>query len=670
MCGLAGIVAAEGARPDRDAVGRMARALRHRGPDGYGFLFEGRVGLAHVRLSIIDPAGGAQPLSNEDGSVWLVCNGEIYNFVELRGELEARGHRFRTRSDTEVVVHAWEEWGPDALHRLNGEFAFALRDRRDDSVVLARDRFGIRPLFHAERGGVLIFASEVKGILAAGLVEAEPSLEGIDEVCTFWAARPPRTTFRDVWSLEPGCWARWRNGRLTRRRWYTLAFPPQGVDDSSALGDQMERLDALMRSAVDLRLRSDVPVGGYLSGGLDSSITAALAQSRTGTLNTFSVTFRDPALDESAFQLRMAEALGTDHRTLRVETEDVARVFPQVVRHAETPVVRASPAPLFRLSEATRQAGIKVVLTGEGADEVFLGYDLFKETLVRRFCLRDPDSESRPLLFGRLYPYLDARGRRGAFWPRFFLSAGSPDDPLFSHMPRFLLTSRTKEFYTPGMRDAVPEDGALERAREDLPPDFERWSALDRAAWLEFDTLLGAYLLSSQGDRMSMAHGVEGRVPFLDHRLFEFAASLPARSKLTGLRDKVLLRRWARGLLPPEVAARPKQPYRAPDAPAFFGPAEPEYVDELLSAPSLEEAGIFDARAVRGLVRRCRAGRIRGFRTNQALVTILSTQLWHRDFVRNGAAWRRLEPLPLEGADVAVHDPAPSSPILLGGPAW
>ena len=613
----------------------MAAALHHRGPDGYGLFTGRRVGLAHTRLSIIDPAGGAQPLSNEDGTVLVVFNGEVYNYVELRAELQARGHTFRSSSDTEVLVHAWEEWGESMLDRLNGQWAFAIYDRRDDSLFLARDRFGIHPLFYTSKGGSLAFASEIKALFASGEVEAKVDAQGLDEVFTFWGARAPRTAFHDVLQLEPGTFARWRDGGLTIGRYYRLDYQPERLESPDAL----EQLDDLMRSGVNLRMRADVPVGAYLSGGLDSSITCALAAEQSPyDLRTFSVTFQDPALDESTFQMELAKELGSVHSVEHIDGQAIAEIFPEVVRHTETPLVRTGPAPLYLLSKLTQEKGIRVVLTGEGADEVFLGYDIFKETAVRQFCLRQPDSQWRPALFDRLYPYLGGGG--GDFWRRFFLTAGSPDDPLFSHMPRFLITSRIKDFYAAGTRAELEGFDAVGQLRDELPADFGKWSALGRAAYLEMVTLLPSYLLSSQGERMAMANSVEGRFPFLDHRLFEYAAALPDRSKLRGLREKDILRRGAREIVPPSLANRPKQPYRAPDVPAFFGESEPEYVSELLSTEALVRTGIFDPRAVEGLVRRCRSGRATGFRENQALVAILSTQLWHQEFMQGPGDWK------------------------------
>jgi asparagine synthase (glutamine-hydrolysing) len=651
VCGIAGVASSEPQGVSPELLARMAAVLRHRGPDGYGYYAGARVGLAHVRLSVIDLAGGAQPLANEDGRVLVTYNGEVYNYRELREELLAAGHEFRTESDTEVLVHAYEQWGEEMLGRLNGQFAFAIYDRRSETVFLARDRFGVRPLHYAERAGTLYFASEIKALFATGEIPAEPDYGALDEVFTFWAARPPRTPFAGVRALEPGCYAIWREGWLRVRRYYALDYPEAATEGPGALADN----DALLRTGVDLRMRADVPVGGYLSGGLDSGITCALAAAMSPhDLRTFSVTFDDPLFDESAAQQDMARSLRTQHTIQPIHGRgEMAAVFPDVVWHAETPLVRAAAAPMYFLAQLTRQSGIKVVLTGEGADELFLGYDLFKETVVREFCLRQPASRSRPKLFDRLYPYLSG-ARGGEFWRRFFLDAGPVDDPLFSHLPRFQLTARIKEFYTPAMRDQLAHGDPLAELRASLPPAFRSWSALNRAAYLEMVTLLSPYLLSSQGDRMAMAHGVEGRFLFLDHRLFEFAAALPARSKLRGLREKDILRRWAADVVPGAVAQRPKQPYRAPDVPAFFpATGRPAYIAELLEASSLKQSGVFEPAAVAGLVRRAEAGRGRSVGESQALVAILSTELWYKQFLQTPVVppiWT------LGRADVALQD--------------
>lgn len=650
MCGFAGVVRREPRGVSPRMLARMGGAIRHRGPDGFGFYAGERFGVAHVRLSIIDVGGGAQPLTNEDGTVVIAYNGEVYNYVTLRRALERTGHRFRTRSDTEVLVHAYEEWGAGMLGRLNGQFAFAIYDRRRESLFLARDRFGVRPLFYARRGADLYFASEAKALFASGEVPAAPDLLGVDEVFSFWAAQPPRTVFAGVSMLEPGCFALWSRGTLRMERYFDLDFTSSEVEAPDAL----DHLDELMRRSVSFRMRADVPVGAYLSGGLDSSVTTALgAAASPHRLRTFSLTFDDPALDEREHQYAAAAALRTAHSARHVGADAIADVFPRVVWHAETPLVRTAPAPLYLLSSHTRNHGIKVVLTGEGADEVFLGYDLFKEVAVREFCDRDPSSRLRPRLFDALYPYLRAPGGGGELWRQFFQTGAASDDPLASHLPRIRNARFVRRFYAPEMATWVGARDVVDELRHRVAPRLRSLSPLDRAAYLEFTTLLSPYLLASQGDRMALAHGVEGRFPFLDHELFAFAARLPATSKLQGLHDKHLLRRWATRVVPTHLAFRPKQPYRAPDCAAFFGATAPEYLRDALSSQSLERHGIFAPTPVHALLHRCRSGAALSVRENQAFVGILSLALWHDAFFGRGPS---SPPLTLGDADVFIHD--------------
>lgn len=652
MCGIAGIARNSPIGVGVESLGRMAAAIRHRGPDGYGFYVGQRVGLAHVRLSIIDIEGGAQPLTNENGQIIITYNGEVYNHLELRRELEGRGHVFRTHCDTEVLVHGYEEWGVELLHRLNGQFAFAIYDRNRETLFIARDRFGVRPLFYAQRNGNFYFGSEIKAILASGEVDAALDPRGLDEVLTLWGARPPRTPFDGIASLEPGTYGLWKDGALWLRHYYELDFP----EASEEPVDVIEQLDELMLRSVGMRMRADVPVGAYVSGGLDSSITASLAATASPhTLRSFSIAFEDPQLDESVFQTEVADAIGSIHSVASIGHDSIAETFPEVLWHTETPLLRTAPVPMYHLARLTKEAGIKVVLTGEGADELFLGYDLFKEVSVRRFCLRRPESLYRQRLFDRLYPYLRQPGQGGEFWQRSFLQAGGGNDPLFSHLPRFLLSSRIGQFYTPEFKNGLGGMDVIAELRASLPTRFFGWSSLNQAAYLEMTTLLSTYLLSSQGDRMTMAHGVEGRFPFLDHRLFEFAAALPTGSRLRGLREKEVLRRWASRVLPPRIRARGKQPYRAPDAPSFFGSGSPEWISDHLSVDALRRVGIFSPAAVQGLLRRCRAGVATGFRENQAIVGILSTQLWHHEFIESA---RELAPLPTCNASVVLGDDA------------
>jgi len=522
MCGIAGIVSPRpGAPPDEQALLRMAGALRHRGPDGFGYSLGRGVGLVNTRLSIFDLPGGWQPIEDAPGGAAIVYNGEVYNHYELRRDLEARGESFQTTTDTEVVLRLLEREGLAALDRFNGQFAIAWWQPGPRRLTLIRDRFGVRPLHYAVKDdGTLVFGSEAKAIFASGEIEPAPDLRGIDDVFTLWGPRPPRTVFRGVSQVPQGGLIVWEAGRIVEERaWWRPSFDADGAPE--------DNLEQLLRDSVRLRLRADVPVGAYLSGGLDSSLIVALAQQETEhQLRTFSVAFHDPSYDERGHQQEVARALGTDHHVVDVGPADIAGAFPDVIRHAEQPLVRTAPVPLFLLSAEVRANDIVVVATGEGADELFWGYDLFKEVVVREVNRTDPE-RARELLED-LYGYLPAEARRGPAWDRFLLETGAANDPLASHMTRVEATAAVKAFYRPEVAAEIGEGQSLQRLRAGLPASFGRWSSLQRASWLEISTLLEPYLLAAQGDRVAMAHGVEGRFPFLDHRVFEHAARLPA----------------------------------------------------------------------------------------------------------------------------------------------
>lgn len=640
MCGIAGFtgpdVASESARPLLD---RMIRTLAHRGPDGFGFHVAPGVGLAHARLSIIDLATGDQPIHNPRRTVWTVFNGEIFNYVELRRTLEAEGRRFYTQSDTEVIVHLYDRYGDGFVEHLNGQFAIALWDAERQRLVLARDRAGIRPLFYTREGARTWFASEVKALQAVLPRCASFDPVGLAQTLTYWAPADPDTVYEGVRSLPPGCVLSIEsNGREQLRRYWDWTFPP-ATETSPAGFASVEHaageLRELLIDAVRLQLRADVPVGAYLSGGLDSSGIVALVRGFTSTpVRTFSVAFEDAEFDESAHQQQMARHLGTEHSTLLCTRQDIGEAFPRFVRHAEVPVLRTAPVPLMLLSGAVRAAGYKVVLTGEGADEVFGGYDLFKEAKVRRFWARQPGSPWRPRLLERLYGYVENSPVRNAAFAQSFFGQGMEylHSPVFAHVPRWRTSQRALSLLSPDMREALGAWDPIGAFEGRLPPEAMSWSPLARDQYVEAKSLLAGYLLAAQGDRVAMANSIEGRFPYLDHRLIEFASRLPPSYKVRGMTEKYLLRRALADLLPSDILARTKQPYRAPDSQSFFrGGAPLDYVADLLSPECLREAGVFDPLAVGRLVDKCRSGRVTGFADNQAFVGVLSTMLLHRN---------------------------------------
>jgi len=429
----------------------MIYPVAHRGPDGYGFYAGTGVGFAHARLSIIDLEGGWQPIHNEDKSLWVIFNGEIFNYRELRKELEAKGHRFYTNSDTEVIVHQYEENREECFSRFNGQFAIALYDFREKALILARDRMGIRPLFYAQHEGILYFASEIKSLFAANSsLPREMNPDVLREIFTLWMPGGSETIFQGIHQLEAGHWARVSaNKRVVTQEFWDIPCGAVGSGEFRTEEEYAEKLRELLIDSVRLRLRADVPVGAYLSGGLDSStITSLIHHYTDNPLKTFSVTFSDRVYDEQVEQKEMVDFLATDHHVEHCTYEKIGESFPEVIWHTETPILRTAPAPLYLLSALVRKNYYKVVLTGEGADEILGGYDIFKEAKIRAFIKKDLTSSIRPLLLKRLYPYLALSPTKSAeFAKEFFNTEASVDDLFYAHMPRWKTTGRTAVFF-------------------------------------------------------------------------------------------------------------------------------------------------------------------------------------------------------------------------------
>jgi asparagine synthase (glutamine-hydrolysing) len=636
MCGIVGTLNLGKQNPIEEAsLRQMLGMIRHRGPDEFGIYIDSDVGLGSARLSIIDLVGGQQPITNEDKTLWMVFNGEIYNYIELRAELKARGHRFTTNTDTEVVLHLYEDYGPACLDHLNGPFAIAIWDSQRHVLFMARDRVGIRPLFYTQRDGALIFGSEIKALLADPRLSAEIDPISLDQVFTFWSPLSPRTIFRDIFEVPPGHYMIAQYGHVQISRYWGLSFPA-GSSTTQTLDEAAEELRTLLIEATRLRLRADVPVGAYLSGGLDSSTTTALIKSHTDShLETFSIAFSDPAFDESAHQQRMAQFLGTDHHVVYCDYADIGRVFPDVIWHTEMPMVRTAPAPLFLLSKLVNQHNLKVVLTGEGADEFLGGYNIYKEAKVRRFWAKNPESAIRPLLLQRLYPYVANLSSGGsAYLTAFFKERLTDlDAPDYSHAIRWRNTARLKRFFSSEIKAALAGTNGPPIESVSLDEAFFDWEPLAQAQYLEITIFLSQYLLSAQGDRVAMAHSVEGRMPFLDHHVIEFCNRLPPNFKLRGLQEKYLLKRAVAHLLPEETWRRTKRPYRAPIHRSFFNEFTPDYVQDLLSPKDIEKRGLFNPRAATQLIKKMERGIPLGESDDMALVGILSAQLVHQLFV-------------------------------------
>lgn len=637
MCGIVGWVSFDGRKPPRrETIVTMARAIAHRGPDDEGLFLADHTALAARRLSIIDLAGGHQPIGNEDGSVWVTFNGEIYNHNDLRAELITRGHRFQTRCDTEVLVHLYEEHGPDLLSKLEGQFAFGIWDDRRKRLFAARDRIGVRPFFYHRKNGLLLFASEIKALLASGELSARLDPCGLDHFCHFMFLIHERTMFAGVKALPPGHFLLADEAGLAVRPWWDLRFPPAGEDyvpSATQTAKLTDEYEARLQTAVERRLWADVPVAAYLSGGVDSAlITALINEKLPEGVPTFTATFRQRVLNEAANVQYYNQAMGTRPTYVDCRNDVLAGAFPQVVYHAEAPVMDTASAATFELARAVRKAGYKIVLSGEGADEAMAGYVQFKLHKLR-LAAEGPFRWFKPLLAVVSTPF---------FGPGFIIP---PDDQVKLAKEIFgFVPSRWGEFwFLRQLRGLLSAD-----VRSDLG-DFEAWQdvpdswrcavegrhPLNQALYLGYRMRLAGSLLSEKGDRMSMAHSVEGRYPFLDTELVDFSARLPTCLKLKGLQEKYLLRRVAARHIPAKSAWAKKKMFIGPYSETFLH-AKGGLGRELLQPEAIRRAGIFDPAKVSDLLQA--AERIvpktpAGVFLEMAVVLVAGVQLWHHAFV-------------------------------------
>jgi len=640
MCGIVGILNhSSGPSSIHGILQRMLQRIDHRGPDEKGIYAGRKIGMGSARLSIIDLKTGQQPISNTNQDLWIVFNGEVYNFPELRDELAKKGHTFRTTSDTEVIVHLYEEYGEKCLPMLNGQFVFAIWNKKKQELFIARDRVGVRPMFYTEYNHQFIFASEIKAFLEVPGLSLQISPQALKQVFTFWTTLSPATIFENVYELPPGHFMRISGDSKTIAPFWQLSFPDEGCEDRRNLQEMLEEFHDLFLDAVRIRLRADVPVGAYLSGGIDSSVTTAyIKQVFPDILRTFSITFTEKEFDESGFQKMVVDYLKTEHTSITCTPDDIAAKFQDVVWYSEIPLLRTAPAPMYFLSGIVRDSNYKVVITGEGADEMLAGYDIFKETVIRRFWARQPDSKYRPLLLKNLYPYMpNLQGAKAPMLKFFFgYKLEETASPVYSHLIRWNNTSRIQNHFSPDLKQSVKDYDPVHDLLSRLPANFNRMSPLAKAQWLESTIFLSGYLLSSQGDRMAMANSVEGRYPFLDHRIIEFCSRLSPDLKLNGLNEKYLLKKLMKGKLPDPVLQRPKQAYRAPITSSFIY-SNPVYLSEMLAEQTLMSAGLFDHKSVQQLLNNMKMRRIVSEVDNMAITGILSTQILYHQYVNRSA---------------------------------
>ena len=647
MCGIAGIVDLRGNRPvPAGLLRRMADALIHRGPDDDGYFQADGLGLANRRLSIVGLADGRQPITNEDGSVVVVFNGELFDYPELKPVLEARGHRFATHCDTELIAHLWEEHQDQLFEHLRGQFAFAVWDQRRRRLVLARDRFGICPLFWSRQvspeGDWLLFASEIKGLLASGLVQARPDLRGIDQVFHFLAVPGPATCFEGIQLLQPGhaltidLDGRDHAARIQQRCYWAIDFPDRGQEERGGK-KAVDELERLMVAAVERRLRADVPVVSYVSGGIDSSLVAAMAaRARGAPTPAFTVQIKAPRLDESRQAAVVSRHIGAQPIVVPVGTTDVVETYPELIGATEAPVIDTSATAMLMMAREVHRRGYKVALTGEGSDEWLAGYVWYKVHRVLGWLDCVPGLSLGHAVRRLLYDIVEAP--LGAQRHIRAIRESLGDHSAFQDFYSLFAAARFLFFHDDTLAALADHNPYLE-----LEPDLgrmRRWDPLNRGLYWAGRIHLAGHLLSLKGDRVAMHSSVETRYPFLDEDVFAFLARLDPGWKLRGFRDKYILRLVGERYLPRDIAWRRKAMFRAP-LDGFFARAAPPFVDQLLSEGSLRKTGWFNIERVRFWRGRLRAGTL-GVRQRTivelGMVGVLTSQLWYQIFIDRSLA--------------------------------
>jgi asparagine synthase (glutamine-hydrolysing) len=637
MCGIAGAVGlgiAANPAASRDLIGRMCGVIAHRGPDDEGHYVAGEVAIGMRRLAIIDIATGRQPLSNEDGTIWIVFNGEIYNYRELRAELIARGHRFQTRTDTETIIHLYEEEGERCVEKLRGMFTFAIWDERERALLLARDRLGKKPLHYTLAGDTLVFGSEIKSLLQHAGVKREVNLEAISDYLSYGYIPDPATAFKGIHKLPPGHTLTCKDGRVRTRRYWDFNYSGESgpVREESYY---VERLRDLLAEAVRVRLESEVPLGAFLSGGIDSStIVALMARAMNQPVKTFSIGFNESSFDELKYARRTAERFGTEHHEF-VVTPDICRIVEDIVWHHDEPFADVSSIPTFVVSQMARQY-VTVVLAGDGGDELFAGYEAYVREQKYDAAERLPAFVRRGLLrpLSQMMP-------RSAYGKRMLSHIARADGQRRVNAMSYFIEVAKRELLSVQVRRALNgynSATAFERLY-DTPASRAR---LDRHMYLDGKTYLPGDILVKV-DRMSMANSLETRAPLLDHKLIEFVQTIPASLKLRGLETKYILKRAVTGLIPDEIIHRPKQGFDVPIK-RWFNHELRQMLDDTLADQRTRERGYFNQQAVQALLAEHRRGR----RDNaRHLWGLLMLELWHRTFI-----------------DAAVT-PAPSRPVAI-----
>lgn len=630
MCGIAGVIAKNCI--EYETLNKMVLSIQHRGPDETGFYIKGNVGLGHSRLSIMDPQNGKQPIKNEDDSIVVIFNGEIYNHLMLRIELIKRGHTFLSNSDSAILPHMYEEYGLDMFEKLNGQFAIAIWSELEARLILARDRLGEKPLYYFHHNDTLCFASEAKAIFKSGFINPSISPVALKQVFTYWTTLNYYSIFDKVYQVPQGCFLVFGGSQISVQKYWKLEYNGKSKK-SKSMNEYIDELDYKLASSVKARMMSDVPISFYLSGGLDSSLVTSIASRHTNQrINTFSIVFDDTEYDESEYQDYMSQYLGTNHQKVLFSSRQFPALISDVIYHTEVPLLRSGAFPMYVLAQLVRRNNTKVVLSGEGSDELFGGYDIFREVKIREFCQRNPGSKFRPLLFKKVNNFVKGLDNQPANSLSLYYNTPDILSCYSSHCSRWKLGIYCQQFFSQEYREQMNKYNENELLEELLPQDFSTLTPIQRAQYLEIMTLFSNYLLSSQGDRVSMASSVECRYPFLDYDIVEFANSLPDDVKIKVLEEKYIVKRLAQKYIPEKITKRKKFPYRAPVLiPELL---KNEYIREILCFSKLKQYGIFNPYSTEKLLFSIVGKKNPNERDFMLFLGILTTQILYDRFIR------------------------------------
>ncbi len=626
MCGITGFINGDGRAVDRDLLGRMNLAIVHRGPDEDGFYVKENVGMAMRRLSIIDLAGGQQPIPNEDRTKWIVFNGEIYNYQSLRDGLLERGHKLRTKSDTEAIVHLYDEYGADCLEHLRGMFAFAIWDERERSLFVARDRVGKKPLLYSHRpNGDLIFGSEFSSLLLHPAISREVDNDAIDGYMSYLCVPAPQTAYKAIRKLEPGHWLKWKDGQIETRRFWLPDFSKKIKITENEAVDETTRI---LRESTKLRLISEVPLGAFLSGGVDSSIVVALMAEESSTpVKTFSIGFEEQDFSELKYARRVAEHVGAEYNEFIVRP-NALEVLPTLVEHYGEPYADSSAIPTYYVSRETRKH-VTVALNGDGGDESFAGYERYMAMAVAEFYKKVPAAIRRPLIEGpvNLLPTSEIKKTLVRDVQRFFISVNENIPDRYGRWMSTFKPAVKNEIYTPDFSRSIDRGQAWQVLNKWIGKS-NGTGLLDKMLLADLMTYLPNDLLVKV-DIASMANSLEARSPFLDHKVIEFAASLPEELKMKRFRTKSLLKKVAARLVPRDVVYRPKMGFGVPVGRWFRGEMREFVRDILLSERSLKR-GIIKRESIEQFVAQHTSGQVdHSFQ----IWTLLMLELWFQRFI-------------------------------------